>query len=374
VERQVTVSSDLLTVLKTERTEPPKATPPRPALPLAAAAVAAVLVTVTLTAATAQSVSKALPGSGLPVVGGAVLVAVAVLTLLRPALRAVRSGRAAAAAWSEDRRADARRAASEGHEDARTVLGWCLAALVLLGSVWFLFANDRAVQRTFLDGEVIGISLRETASAFGTNLFIAVAAQILILVWGLALALARMAPGRTGRPLRLLATTYIDGFRAVPAIIVIYLIGFGLPLAEVPVLSSLSPVWFAILALTLTYGAYVAEVFRAGIESIAPGQSAAARSLGLSHSATLRHVVLPQATRRVVPPLLNDFISLQKDTALVNVIGTIDAFNQSKIFASNHFNLSSVTVVAALFILITIPQARLVDRLVAREQRRGKGA
>ncbi|MFE3110760.1 amino acid ABC transporter permease [Kitasatospora indigofera] len=365
---------DASTASVTDGNRPTAAAPPRPALPLATAAVAAVAATVTLTAATAWSVSDILPGSGPPAATGAAVVTAAVLTLLRPALRAVRSGRTATAAWSRGRRADARRAASEAREDARTVLGWCLSALVLLGSVWFLFANDRAVQRTFFDGEVMGVSFSDITLAFGTNLFIAVIAQILILLWGLALALARMAPGRAGRPLRLLATTYIDAFRAVPAIIIIYLIGFGLPLAEVPFLSSLSPIWFAILALTLTYSAYVAEVFRAGIESIAPGQSAAARSLGLSQSATLRHVVLPQAVRRVVPPLLNDFISLQKDTALVNVIGTIDAFNQSKIFASNHFNLSSVTVVAVLFVLITIPQARLVDRLVIREQRRGKGA
>ncbi|MFF2509032.1 amino acid ABC transporter permease [Streptomyces sp. NPDC058067] len=367
----MTVGSDLLTA---GPTRPKAAAPPRGALPLAGTAVAAVLAAVALTAVTALSVMDAVPGAGIAVTAGAVIVAAAVLTQLRPALRAVRSSRKAAEAWAQDRRADARRAVSEAREDAWTALGWCLTALVVLGAVSFLFANDRAVQRTFFDGDVIGISISEIASAFGTNLFIAVVAQVLILVWGLALALARMAPGRAGRPLRLLATSYIDGFRAVPAIIIIYLIGFGLPLAKVPFLSSLSPVWFAILALTLTYGAYVAEVFRAGIESIAPGQSAAARSLGLSQSSTLRHVVLPQATRRVVPPLLNDFISLQKDTALVNVIGTIDAFNQSKIFASNHFNLSSVTVVAALFILITIPQARLVDRLVAREQRRGKGA
>ncbi|MFF6995891.1 amino acid ABC transporter permease [Streptomyces sp. NPDC008313] len=367
----MTLTSALST---TKRTEPPRSSPPPPALPLAAAAVTAVLATAALTAITAVSASRALPGAVMLVVPGAAVVAAAVLTLLRPALRAVRSARTAAAAWTEQRRADARRAASEAREDALTALGWCLAALALLGAVWFLCTNDRAVQRTFFDGEVIGISFREIVSAFGTNLFIAVVAQILILAWGLTLALARIAPGRAGRPLRLLATTYIDGFRAIPAIIIIYLIGFGLPLAEVPILSALSPVWFAILALTLTYGAYVAEVFRAGIESIAAGQTAAARSLGLSQRATMRHVVLPQATRRVVPPLLNDFISLQKDTALVNVIGTIDAFNQSKIFASNHFNLSSVTVVAGLFVLITIPQARLVDRLVSREQRRGKGA
>ena len=124
------------------------------------------------------------------------------------------------------------------------------------------------------------------------------------------------------------------------------------------------------MALTLTYGAYVSEVYRAGIESVHGSQTAASRSLGLSHAQTLRFVVVPQAVRRIVPPLLNDFISLQKDTALVNVIGAVDAFNQAKIVASNHFNLSSVTTVAVLFVLITIPQARLVDRLMARDQRR----
>ena len=130
------------------------------------------------------------------------------------------------------------------------------------------------------------------------------------------------------------------------------------------------PVWYAILALTLTYGAYVAEVYRAGIESIHWSQMAAARSLGLSFVQTMRFVIVPQAVRRIIPPLLNDFIGLQKDTALVNVIGVIDAFNQAKIVASNHFNLSPVTTVAFLFVVITIPQARFVDYLIERDQRR----
>ncbi|MFE0643496.1 amino acid ABC transporter permease [Streptomyces sp. NPDC058877] len=366
----------LTTDLLAPRRDQPRAaaTPPPASLPLAAAATAAVLSVVATAVTVAWSVRDVVPGTATTAAVGALVVSTAVLPLLRPALRALRGARNAATAWADDRRADARRLAARSREDAWTVLGWSLLAVCLIGGAWFVLANDRAVQRTFFDGGVIGLSVSEITSAFGTNLFIAVVSQALILVWGLALALARMAPGRAGRPLRLLATGYIDGFRAVPAVIVIYLIGFGLPLAEVPLLSSLSPVWFAVLALTLTYGAYVAEVFRAGIESISPGQTAAARSLGLSRSATLRHVVLPQATRRVVPPLLNDFISLQKDTALVNVIGTIDAFNQSKIYASNHFNLSSVTVVALLFVVITIPQARLVDRLVAREHKRGKEA
>jgi polar amino acid transport system permease protein len=136
------------------------------------------------------------------------------------------------------------------------------------------------------------------------------------------------------------------------------------------VVRDLPMVWYCVLALTLTYGAYVAEVYRAGIESIHWSQTAAARSLGLSFVQTLRFVIVPQAVRRIIPPLLNDFIGLQKDTALVNVIGAIDAFNQAKIVASNHFNLSSVTTVAFLFVIITIPQARFVDRLMERDQRR----
>ena len=128
--------------------------------------------------------------------------------------------------------------------------------------------------------------------------------------------------------------------------------------------------FWAEVALILVYSAYVAEVYRAGIDSVHWSQTAAARSLGLSFAQTLRFVVVPQAVRRIIPPLLNDFISLQKDTALVNVIGAIDAFNQAKIVASNHFNLSSVTTVAFLFVVITIPQARLVDKLIERDQRR----
>jgi len=128
--------------------------------------------------------------------------------------------------------------------------------------------------------------------------------------------------------------------------------------------------WYCILALTLTYGAYVAEVYRSGIESIHWSQVAAARSLGLSYLQTMRYVVVPQAVRRIGAPLLNDFIGLQKDTALVQVIGVVDAFNQSRIIASNAFNLSAVTIVAILFVLITIPQARVVDHLIDRDNRR----
>ncbi|MFI1864780.1 amino acid ABC transporter permease [Streptomyces jumonjinensis] len=303
----------------------------------------------------------------------AVIGGLAALAVLRPATEAIRrSGRARAAAAVPGRIAEARAEAADAREAAQVAAGSSLAVVVLTLLAVFLLANDHAVQATFFSPEAISSSFRNVTEAFGTNVFIAVAAEALVLVWGLVLAVAKLAPGRAGRPLRWLATAYIDVFRAVPSIVIIYLIGFGLPLAQIPGLSSLTPTWAAIFALTLTYGAYVAEVYRSGIDSIHWSQTAAARSLGLSHARTLRHVVVPQAVRRVTPPLLNDFIGLQKDTALVTVIGTIDAFNQAKIYASNEFNLSSVTVVAALFVVITIPQTRFADRLLARGGASGK--
>lgn len=279
-------------------------------------------------------------------------------------VRALRSGRRAADAV--ERRVQLHRA----QHDAWVTMGRCLPALFAGVFTLFLLANDHAVQTTFFDASFMGKSFADVAVAFLQNVQIAIIAEVFVLGWGLLIALMRMLPGDAGKPIRRLATIYVDAFRAVPAIIVIYLVGFGLPLAGVPVLSDMSPMWAAVLALTLTYGAYVAEVYRAGIESIHWSQVAAARSLGLSYGKTMRFVVVPQAVRRVTPPLLNDFIGLQKDTALVTVIGTVDAFTQAKIYASNYFNLSSVTVVAILFILVTIPQTRFVDRLLARDARR----
>jgi polar amino acid transport system permease protein len=200
-------------------------------------------------------------------------------------------------------------------------------------------------------------------------------AEIFVLIFGLLIAVARMMPGEAGRPVRALAVFYCDVFRGLPSVVTLYLVGFGLPLSgfipnDIPGIGRIPLTWWAILALTLTYSAYVAEVYRAGIDSIHRSQVAAARSLGLSYFQTLRYVVVPQAVRRIMAPLLNDFIGLQKDTALVQVIGVVDAFNQSRIIASNAFNLSAVTIVAILFVLITIPQARFVDYLIDRDNAR----
>ena len=264
---------------------------------------------------------------------------------------------------------EARSLAAQVRDWSWLALGYAVAALMVYGGVAFLIANQAAVAGTFFKLSLMGSSVGLVLKAFWLNVVIFMVAQVFILIWGLVIAVARMIPGRAGQPIRLLATLYTDVFRALPSIISIYLVGLGLPLAGVPWVKDWPLEALAILALTLTYGAYVAEVYRSGIESIHPSQMMAARSLGLSFGQSLRFVILPQAIRRIIPPLLNDFISLQKDTSLVNVIGAIDAFNQARIIASNNFNLSAVTTVALIFVIITIPQARWVDRLLEREKK-----
>ncbi len=190
-------------------------------------------------------------------------------------------------------------------------------------------------------------------------------AEVLVLVWALVVALVRMIPGRAGAPLRWLAIAYADLFRGIPSILVLFIVVFGFPLAGVPFFSSLGRedqlFWLAVLAFTLTYGAYVSEVYRSGLESIHWSQTAAARSLGLSQPQTLRYVVVPQAVRRIIPPLLNDFIGLQKDTALVSVVGVLDVVNRATILKGQDFNLTYLTGAAICFLIITIPMTRLTD-------------
>jgi polar amino acid transport system permease protein len=345
-------------------------TPPRPVLPVA---VLALLVAVACAGAAALalwSLHQMLGGPPPAVVALLAVLAATALLPLVPAVRAFGHGRSRARFLAEKRLAAARHEAATGREHAHTAMGYALAVLICAGLIWFTTANDGAITETFLRWEFLEASFADVLAAFVINVEVAVGAQLLVLVVGLLVAVMRLLPGRAGRPLRWLAIAYVDTFRAIPSIIVLYLVGFGLKLAEVPVFRDLSPLWLAILALTLTYSAYVAEVYRAGIESIHPSQWAASRSLGLSYGMTLRTVIVPQAVRRIVPPLLNDFIGLQKDTALIGVMGVTDAFTQSRLTASNVFNLTPVIVVAVLFVIITIPQARFVDRLLTKEQSR----
>jgi polar amino acid transport system permease protein len=204
---------------------------------------------------------------------------------------------------------------------------------------------------------------------FWLNVRIFLIAEVFILVLALGIAVLRSLPGPVFFPLRALAVVYIDLFRGIPTILVVYLLGFGVPALQIDGVP-IDPLFWGAVSLVLVYSAYVAEVYRAGIESIHPSQTAAARSLGLTHGQTLRHVVVPQAVRRVIPPLLNDFIGLQKDTALVALVGVVEAFRQSQIEVAASFNYTPYLATALLFVLITIPLARFTDWLVARDRRR----
>jgi polar amino acid transport system permease protein len=225
------------------------------------------------------------------------------------------------------------------------------------------------VQASFLDSRVFWSSLPGIVEAFGLNILIFMTAEVLVLVFGLVLAIMRGLSGPVFLPFRVLSNAFTDVFRALPGLLVIAVLGFGIP--ALGIVDPKTPVIiYGIAALTLIYSAYVAEVYRAGIESIHPSQAAAARSLGLSHLQTLRHVIVPQAVRRVIPPLLNDFIGLQKDTVLVSTIGVVEIFRMTQIKNAAAFNFTPYLGVGLVFVVITIPMIHLVDWLVARDRRR----
>ena len=225
------------------------------------------------------------------------------------------------------------------------------------------------VQKAFFDRQLFVDSFPEIAHAFLLNIRIFCIAEALILVFALGIAVLRGLPGPVLFPFRLLAVAYTDLFRGIPTILVIYILGFGAPALQLSGVPN-SPLFWGVTALVLVYSAYVAEVYRAGIESVHPSQEAAARSLGLSRPKTLRFVIIPQAVRRVIPPLLNDFIGLQKDTVLVSFIGVVEIFRTAQIKQAAAGNFTPNLAVALVFIVVTIPLTRLVDRLIARDRRR----
>jgi polar amino acid transport system permease protein len=214
--------------------------------------------------------------------------------------------------------------------------------------------------------------LPEVAKAFLLNIRLFLVAEVLILVVAVAVAIIRVVPAPALAPIKLLAVVYTDVFRGTPTILVVFLVGFGVPalkLAGAPT----SLFWLGVISLSLSYGAYVAEVLRAGILSIHPTQWASGRALGLSYGQTMRHVVLPQAVRRVAPPLLNDFVSLQKDTALLSIIGLVEALRVAQVDSGRTFAFTGYVVAACFFIVATIPLARLTDYLTVRSLRRENG-
>jgi polar amino acid transport system permease protein len=225
----------------------------------------------------------------------------------------------------------------------------------------------------FFNGEVFAENFPQIAEKFLVNVKAFLIAEAIVLVFGLGIAMARSLPGPVFFPVRVLAIAYVDIFRSVPTILVIFILAFGMPALQLGALP-IDPFFWAVAALALVYSAYVAEVYRAGIESVHPSQDAAARSLGLTRFGSLRFVVVPQAVRRVVPPLLNDFIGLQKDTALIAIGGVVESFRQAQIDVSANFNATPLVAVAVLYIAITIPLTRLTDWLIARERRRRQTA
>jgi polar amino acid transport system permease protein len=247
-----------------------------------------------------------------------------------------------------------------------------VSSVVFFTALAFIVVNAPGwpeVQSYFLNSHWFFYSLPKVVDAFWVNVHLFLIAEVLILVLALVLAVMRSLPGPVFFPLRLLATIYADVFRAIPGLLIIVLLCFGIPglgIVGVPT----DPFLYAVIALTLVYSAYVSEVYRAGIESIHPSQEAAARSLGLSRVQALRYVILPQAVRRVIPPLLNDFIGLQKDTVLVSVVGVVEAFRESSIIEEAHFNSTPLVALALVFLVVTIPLARFTDWLVWRDRRR----
>jgi polar amino acid transport system permease protein len=247
-----------------------------------------------------------------------------------------------------------------------------VSSIVLLTIVGIILANSTgwaSFQRAFLSWPNFKSSWPLVVDGFKLNIKIFLIAEPFILAIGLLIALIRVTRSPVLFPLRAFAVIYTDFFRGAPAILVILMLGFGMPALRLQGIPN-DPVFWGTVACILTSSAYTAETFRAGIDSIHPSQRAAARSLGFSNLQTLRMVVLPQAIRRQIPPLLSGFVSLQKETALVSVIGPLEATRQAQIYSGLYFNFTSYLAAAVLFIAITVPLARFTDYLVQRDARR----
>jgi len=258
------------------------------------------------------------------------------------------------------RRRKARRGTLIAVVSSVVVLGG-LAAIVLTSSGW------PAVKSTFFSWSAFKTSFPDILKAFWIDVKLFIAVEAVVLVLGLVIALVRTTRAPAVFPLRLLSTLWVDILRGVPTILVVYLIGFGIPALQLSGLPT-DPVVLGGIALAMSYSAYVAEVYRAGIDSVHPSQRAAALAVGLTQTQTMRRVVLPQAVRRVLAPLLNDFISLQKDVALVSVLGPLEAFRVAQINAAENFNYTPLIAAALLYLAVTVPLARILDRMQARSR------
>jgi polar amino acid transport system permease protein len=260
----------------------------------------------------------------------------------------------------------------------QTLRSFAIAALstvVVLGAAGFAVVSSpgwERVQETYFDWDKAVDSFPAVLEGLWLNIRVMVVCAILIVLLSLTIAVMRTIRGAVAFPLRLVGTAYVDVFRGLPLLLVLFLLGFGGPALSLQGLPTSALFWGS-AALVLSYSAYVAEVFRAGIESIHPSQRLAGRALGLSYGQTLRHVVLPQAWRRVLPPLMNDLVSLQKDSGLIAVLGVVDAIRAAQIETARDFNYTPYVVAGVLFICLTVPMARLTDWFARKQGFHGAG-
>jgi polar amino acid transport system permease protein len=262
-----------------------------------------------------------------------------------------------------DRRLE--REAARKRQDRRSQAIAAASTVIVLGGLtgWVLSSPGwPEVRELFLNWEVFKESFPEVLEGFWLDVKLFMIVEVAVLIAGLAIALIRNSRGPALFPLRLLGMLWVDVFRGVPAILLVYLIGFGVPALQLSGLPT-DPVVLGGIALGLSYSAYVAEVYRAGISSVHRGQRDAALAVGLTETQAMRHVILPQALRRISPPLLNDFVALQKEVALVSILGPLEAFRIAQIFQGQEFNYTPLIAAALLYLAVTIPTARLVERL-----------
>lgn len=274
------------------------------------------------------------------------------------------------AAWQPSELELARRVTRRG-QSTRSVLVALASTVVFVGVIGFALVSSPgwdAVRESFFNIDVAIASFPKILAGLWVNIQVLIVAVIAVAILGTLLAVTRSLRGPIFFPLRALATVYTDIFRGIPLLIVLYLVGFGIP--ALGIFPRFPVVLWGTIAIVLTYSAYVGEVLRAGMEAVHPSQRVAARSLGLSHSKTLRLVVIPQGVRKVVPPLMNDFVSMQKDVGLISVLGAVDAVRAAQIEVALTYNFTPYIVSGLLFIALSLPMIRLTDVVTARLARR----
>ena len=244
-------------------------------------------------------------------------------------------------------------------------------ALVFGGMAWLVTSAEHwpRIQRQFFNTDAMAAAFPKVLQGFWINMQIWLIALACIAVWALVLAVVRSLRAPWFAPFRVMVVLYIDLFRGIPALLLVLLFGFGIPALQLPGLPN-SGLFWGTVAMVLCYSAYVAEIYRSGIDSVRGGQRAAARSLGLTEGQTMVYAILPQALRNVTPALMNLVVALQKDVALLSVIGVRDAVREAQIYTASTFNYSSLIVAALLFLLATVPMARLADYVTARDRAR----